>query len=96
MKRPRHDGKLTRAPALGLFDVMRDVGESFHDAGGVAREPVVNDVDLLDARAARFEGQADVPVGLGATAEDCEGLDVGAAGEEAGGRERGAEGCECG
>lgn len=80
MKRPRQHRKLAPIPALLLFHFQRDVGEPSHDARGVVREAVVDDVDLADGASARFEGETDVPVGLEAATEDCESLDATSAG----------------
>ena len=65
----------------------------FHEGAG-ALEVAVNDVDVVDFVAAEEEGEADVPEGLEAGAEDADGVDVGAAGEDEGCGEGGAEGGE--
>lgn len=53
-------------------------------------------MDVVDLRAAQEEGEADVPEGLEAGAEDADGVDSGAAVEDEGGGEGGAEGGEFG
>ena len=57
-----------------------------------AGEGAVDDVDVMDVRAAEEKGEADVPLGLEASAEEEEGVDSGAFGEDKGGGKGGAEG----
>ena len=57
-----------------------------------AGEGAVDDVDVVDLASLEEEGEADVPEGLAARAEDGDGVDFFALGEDDGGGEGGAEG----
>lgn len=52
---------------------------------------MVDDVDVADGWATEHQGEANMPVGLGASAEDSESPDCGALEQEAGGGEGGAK-----
>lgn len=69
-----------------------DVG---HELAGTGKVPVY-DVHVVDLGAAEEEGKTDVPEGLGAGAENGDGVDAGATIEDHGCGEGGAEGCELG
>lgn len=84
MERWRQQTKPGIRPALALLDEVGDHGELLQQAGGVAGEASVNDVDVLYGAAAHHQGQSHVPVGLQAAAEDGDGFDMGAAGEKTG------------
>lgn len=88
-----HDAEaefLVRVPEVLPFGGCVD---GFHQLAG-ALEAAVDDVDVVDIPAAEEEGEADVPEGLEAGAENADGVDGGAAGEDCGGGEGGAEGGE--